>query len=75
MAKVSVITGAVSIVMGFCCGLLVLPLGLTAIVTGYLAKSKNTSGADAKFGLYGMVLGAVGLGISIVFGLIGAILF
>jgi len=60
-ATASLVLGIVSLVPGCCCGLISIPAGIAAIVTGIVGlKSQSNKG----MAIGGIVLGALGLGVT-----------
>lgn len=57
---VALVTGITGTVMGFCCYFLGIPLGITALVCGFMARSK-----DQRFAMAGIILGIVALVLSV----------
>jgi hypothetical protein len=62
------VLGIVSIIPGCCCGLVSVPTGIAAVVTGFIGlKSPNNKGMAVA----GIVLGFIGLGITLLGFLVG----
>lgn len=68
LSIVSLVLGILSILMGCCCGIGIL-MGIGAVVTGGISKSKNMGGAGMA--IAGIVTGSIG----ILFGIIGTLSF
>ena len=69
MAIASLICGILTLVLGFCCGFVGLLPGIAALVTGYLGlkKADELGGSGKGMAIAGMVLGGIGLVISLIF--------
>lgn len=63
VATASLVLGIVSIIPGCCCGLISFPTGIAAIITGFVGLKSQTNKGMA---VGGIVLGFIGLGISVV---------
>ena len=59
-ATASLVLGIVSIIPGCCCGLISIPAGIAAVVTGFVGLKSQTNKGMA---VGGIVLGFIGLGI------------
>lgn len=69
LAIASLVCGILTLVLGFCCGFIGLIPGIAALVTGYLGlrKADEMGGAGKGLAIAGMVLGGIGLVISLIF--------
>ncbi len=75
LAIASLVCGILTMVLGFCCGFVGLIPGIAALVTGYLGlrKADEMGGSGKGMAIAGMVLGGIGLVISLIFAIfIGA---
>ncbi|MFZ4668459.1 MAG: DUF4190 domain-containing protein, partial [Microthrixaceae bacterium] len=69
LAIASLVCGILTMVLGFCCGFVGLIPGIAALVTGYLGlrKADEMGGSGKGMAIAGMVLGGIGLVISLIF--------
>ncbi|CAN5513613.1 hypothetical protein BH10ACI1_BH10ACI1_28580 [soil metagenome] len=69
LAIISLVMGSGSILFSFCCGWLGIPLGVAAVVMGFMGMNNATQNPDKYSGknlaIGGMVTGAIGLLISV----------
>lgn len=64
LATTSVITGVMSLAMVMCCGLFTFPLGVTAVITGFMALSQMSRSGDTRqrnTAIAGVVCGGLGM--------------
>lgn len=64
---VALILGILSIVPGICCAILGIPLGIAAVILGFLGKQKADQGlaSNRSQAQWGLILGAIGAVLSI----------
>ena len=62
------ITGIVGVVLGLCCGVFAIPIGIVAAVLGFLGRKKVQEGQANNDGQAkaGLILGIAGVVVSIV---------
>lgn len=63
---VSLVTGIIGLILSPCCGFISIPLGIAALVCGFMAKGQNQ-----RFALAGLILGAITLVVAIIMIIIG----
>ncbi len=67
---VSLVCGILAVIFIFCCGYLAIILGIGALVCGILAQQRQQ-----QYAMAGIILGAAGIALGIIFAIIGHIIF
>jgi len=65
----ALVTGIIGAVTAFCCPYLGIPLGIVAVICGFIGKGKYQ-----KYAVAGIVLGFVSIGLGIISVIIGQVL-